>query len=527
MSAAFATNKASISNAWKRKSTYPSLIVREEEPLSSRNIIRRSTLSSSNAEYANERRNYHLSIIRTSAQNRHGSAINNVVTADVYFGTMNDLKAPITVGKPNAIYVVIPDHVEDARGYKLVTELMMHGPCGAANLGPDHILSKISNSEASTSAPGNRKQIYEIQNYVDVRFICIYEACWRIFDFPIHSREPAVQILSVYLENMQHVTFYERDRLDIIVNLPEKKRQPLSNGLSTIMKTPMSVPKLNHDQKKIYDLIIAISSLRSQGKIFLAVASSGIAFLLLLAGHTTHSRKIVVIGGDFCQTLLVKKGAEKEELIATSLTESYLWWHFKICTLKENMRLLRSDLINEERKHSEAFVKWILDVGNGLPQLTDFIYDDATLKTQTARTLQEKAIACPKNNMEDIVNAKILLNIQGKSRTYLSSDEAIPKGRETSETDLLYLMKYLNTITFLGFLPHELELKVGSPIMLLQNVNLSGGLCNDTRMIVRTLMSKLIEAQIITGTRVSEKVFKHRIPLTHKDPNLSFTFKRT
>ncbi|GJV57230.1 integrase, catalytic region, zinc finger, CCHC-type containing protein [Tanacetum coccineum] len=64
-------------------------------------------------------------------------------------------------------------------------------------------------------------------------------------------------------------------------------------------------------------------------------------------------------------------------------------------------------------------------------------------------------------------------------------------GGETSETELLYLTEYLNTIIFPGFLPHELELKVGSPIMLLRNVNLAGGLCNDTRMIVRCLMSKL------------------------------------
>ncbi|GKF06796.1 hypothetical protein Tco_0037464 [Tanacetum coccineum] len=63
--------------------------------------------------------------------------------------------------------------------------------------GPDRILAKISDSEASASLPGNSKQIDEIQNYVDGRFICPYEACWRIFDFPIHSQEPAVQILSV------------------------------------------------------------------------------------------------------------------------------------------------------------------------------------------------------------------------------------------------------------------------------------------------------------------------------------------
>ncbi|GKC77222.1 DNA helicase [Tanacetum coccineum] len=149
------------------------------------------------------------------------------------------------------------------------------------------------------------------------------------------------------------------------------------------------------------------------------------------------------------------------------------------------------------------------------------------MKTPTAEALQEKAIVCPKNETADAVNAKILSLIEGQGKTYLSKDEAIPMGKETSETELLYPMEYLNTISFPGFPPHELHLKVGSPIMLLRNVNLSGGLCNGTRMIVTSLMSRLIEAQIITGTRVGDKVYIHRIPLTHKDPNLSFTFKRT
>ncbi|GKA33003.1 DNA helicase [Tanacetum coccineum] len=83
---------------------------------------------------------------------------------------------------------------------------------------------------------------------------------------------------------------------------------------------------------------------------------------------------------------------------------------------------------------------------------------------------------CPKNATADDVNAKILSDIEGQSKIYLSNDEAIPMGGETSKMEFLYPTEYLNTITFPGFSPHELELKVGSPIMLLHNVNLSGGL---------------------------------------------------
>nr|GEV84549.1 DNA helicase [Tanacetum cinerariifolium] len=93
---------------------------------------------------------------------------------------------------------------------------------------PDRILAKFSNSEASTSVLGANTQIDKIKNYVDGRFIHPYEACWRIFDFSIHFREPVVKILNVYLVNMQCVNFREKDSLDIIVNIPEKKKTTIT-----------------------------------------------------------------------------------------------------------------------------------------------------------------------------------------------------------------------------------------------------------------------------------------------------------
>ncbi|GJS53678.1 DNA helicase [Tanacetum coccineum] len=138
---------------------------------------------------------------------------------------------------------------------------------------------------------------------------------------------------------------------------------------------------------------------------------------LMNAPDILFGGKTIVLGGDFRQTLPLKKRATKEELIAASIDESYLWWHFKICTLKENMGLLRSGLTNEEQQHSKTFAKWLLNVGNGeigepdeendqdnswitippeyliipdetgLSQLIDFI-PDATLKTPNAGALQ-------------------------------------------------------------------------------------------------------------------------------------------
>jgi len=49
----------------------------------------------------------------------------------------------------------------------------------------------------------------------------------------------------------------------------------------------------------------------------------------------------------------------------------------------------------------------------------------------------------------------------------------------------LYL--FLDTLQFSGITNHELELKVGVPILLLCNLNQSIGLCNGTRLIVKRL----------------------------------------
>nr|KAJ0207917.1 hypothetical protein LSAT_V11C500254110 [Lactuca sativa] len=47
------------------------------------------------------------------------------------------------------------------------------------------------------------------KNYLDGRYICPHEAAWRIFDFPIHHRNPAVQVLSIHEENTQAIVFKE------------------------------------------------------------------------------------------------------------------------------------------------------------------------------------------------------------------------------------------------------------------------------------------------------------------------------
>ncbi|GJW88504.1 DNA helicase [Tanacetum coccineum] len=75
--------------------------------------------------------------------------------------------------------------------------------------------------------------------------------------------------------------------------------------------------------------------------------------------------KSVILGGDFRQTLPVKKGGTKDQIIAASIANSELWNHFKVFTLTKNMRLQQPGSSEAEKQASSTFASWLLDVGNG------------------------------------------------------------------------------------------------------------------------------------------------------------------
>ena len=60
----------------------------------------------------------------------------------------------------------------------------------------------------------------------------------------------------------------------------------------------------------------------------------------------------------------------------------------------------------------------------------------------------------------------------------------LPSSGNTDELNLLYLQEFLNTLNFNGLPPHEVKLKIKTPIMLLQNLNQSLRLCNITRLLI-------------------------------------------
>jgi len=264
----------------------------------------------------------------------------------------------------------------------------------------------------------------------------------------------------------------------------------------------------------------------------------------------------VVLSGDFRQILLVVPKGGREDIVSASLPRSHLWQHVTILRLHINMRVMASN--SEEQRE---FTKWVLNVGDDnllgiaeeegvdpdwikIPSHMKLLVEDCSLRglirtiyrhhrchSGDAIYFMQRSILAPKNTDVDEVNNAILESLFKESHMYLSANSLTPTEEGASAAagismDSLYPLEFLDTLQFSGITNHELELKVGVPILLLRNLNQSIGLCNGTRLIVKRLGQRVIEAKIITGNNVGKRVFIPRIIMSPSGTNWPFVLRR-
>ncbi|KAG5539773.1 hypothetical protein RHGRI_020103 [Rhododendron griersonianum] len=88
------------------------------------------------------------------------------------------------------------------------------------------------------------------------------------------------------------------------------------------------------------------------------------------------------------------------------------------------------------------------------------------------------------------------------------ADKLCPIEHESDDQDM-YPPELLHSLNLSGLPNHCLKLKVGTPIILLRNVNLSLGLCNGTHLIVVKMRNQVIEAKVVTSSKAGEIVRLH------------------
>lgn len=128
----------------------------------------------------------------------------------------------------------------------------------------------------------------------------------------------------------------------------------------------------------------------------------------------------------------------------------------------------------------------------------------------------------PKNDEVDMINYSLIKWFPGEPITYKSIDVLL------DDSCNIYPVEFLHTLAPGGMSPHELVLKKDCPVMLLRNIDPSGGLCNGTRLICKKFFPNLILCEIATGFAKGQQIMMPRIHLRPPSgSNFPFQFQRT
>jgi hypothetical protein len=98
-------------------------------------------------------------------------------------------------------------------------------------------LQRVRKAE-STPYDKDTDTINEIKEYLDCRYICEQDACWRIFGYDIHRHHPAVERMPVHLPNENFITFNARARMDRVVSEDFLKKTMLTEWFTCNQLNP-------------------------------------------------------------------------------------------------------------------------------------------------------------------------------------------------------------------------------------------------------------------------------------------------
>ncbi|GAN11433.1 ATP-dependent helicase RRM3-like [Mucor ambiguus] len=267
--------------------------------------------------------------------------------------------------------------------------------------------------------------------------------------------------------------------------------------------------------------------------------------------------RLMVFGGDFRQVLPVVPKGGRSDVVNQCINRSHLWQSFKIERLRINMRVQQAQTSNDLSLSMELhrFAHMLLDIGDGATETLKIVNDATNTAVDTdyikvmdemlipgenlfdlissvypgfesasniGNTMVNSAILTPTNANVSEINKLLMDSFPGESVTYYSADAASCNNQDQV---IQFPPEYLNCIES-GSLPsHSLTLKVGCPIMLLRNLDPSSGLCNGTRLVVKSLLRNIIEATIQTGPSIGSVVCIPRIELISPDSD-SVQFRR-
>ncbi|XP_075707181.1 LOW QUALITY PROTEIN: uncharacterized protein LOC142741727 [Rhinoderma darwinii] len=373
--------------------------------------------------------------------------------------------------------------------------------------------------------------IDEIDRFQTGRYISSNDAVWRILDFPIHDRYLTVVHLNAHLENghaylatneplvvSDQTTAYNQILDTVVKNtggivfldapggtgntfvinlLLAKIRQQstialavASSGIAATLidggRTAHSAFKLPLNLTRDVSPVCNISKGTGVVNVLqeclmivwdkytmahkLALEALDRTLQDLRGNNTVIGGVVLVLAGDFRQTLpIVPKGTPADELKAC-LKQSVLWRHVKKMSLTTNMRV---------HVHGDAtaggFASRLLNLWNGdvkvdngmdlisfhddfanfpksVEELTNSVFPNIVLNYRNHEWLCQWAILAPKNDSVNAINQQIQMTLPGQVKLYKSTDTVTDPDQA-----VYYPTEFLNSLSSrLAYLPIDL-----------------------------------------------------------------------
>ena len=227
------------------------------------------------------------------------------------------------------------------------------------------------------------------------------------------------------------------------------------------------------------------------------------SFRNLLESDKPYGGKIILHSGDWKQILPVVQGGSRAEIIQATLKNSFLWVHVQLFPLTENVRIK-----NAKSDDAVQYDKFLVDVGEGkietnpkieeymikvpdemqsqaddvpgfvkevFPNLQERIRIGLEERDSLGHTwnhfVHERAIICPRNQDVEDINDICLHMMDGEITEYLSADKCLHKKDEVN-----FPTEFINEQTPNSCPQHRLKLKIGTPIILMRNLDPLNGM---------------------------------------------------
>ncbi|XP_058776861.1 uncharacterized protein LOC131651210 [Vicia villosa] len=220
---------------------------------------------------------------------------------------------------------------------------------------------------------------------------------------------------------------------------------------------------------------------------------------------TIFGGKVVIFGGDFRQILPVVPGGSRSDIVHSTINASYIWHYVKIGEgriSEPNDGYANIDIPPE---------LLITDFDDPILAIVESTYPDFLNCYQSCDYLKNRAILASTLDIVDTINDHVLAMMP-----------------EIHDSNILQVLspKFLSSLRTSGLPNHHLKLKVGTPIMLMRNIDQSQGLCNGTRLIVTKMAAHVLEAKLMGDNNNGKVIYIPRMDMSPSQSPWPFKLSR-